>query len=266
MERRMRGTSNGTSETYSIGEVARMAGVTTRALHHYDEIALLRPSTRTAAGYRRYTRADLLRLQRIRLYRALDFGLEDVRALLDAPDEELRAALVSQRASLLHRLEETQSLVAIIDRVLDTPTDTHREGAHMVADEMFKDFRNEEFEKEAEERWGGTDAWKESKRRVASYSLDDWKVMAVEAKAINDALLAHMQAGHLASSPEVAAVAEEHRQHISRWFYDCSTDVHVGLADMYVADPRFAASYDTQAPGFAAYVSEAIRANAEHAR
>ena len=128
---------------------------------------------------------------------------------------------------------------------------------------MFKGLRNEEFGREAEERWGGTDAWKESKRRVASYDLDDWKVMAVEAKALNDALLARMQAGDAATAPEVVALAEEHRQHISKWFYDCSPEIHVGLAEMYIADPRFRKNYDDQAPGFAQYIADAIRGNAE---
>ncbi len=254
------------SDTYGIGEVARLAGVTVRALHHYDEIALLRPSMRTAAGYRRYTRVDLLRLQRIRLFRELDFSLDDVRALLDAPDEELRAALVGQREVLFRNLESTQSLISIIDRVLDsTPASTHEGGPQVIVDDMFKGFRNEEFAQEAEERWGSTEAWKDAKRRVATYDLDDWKVMAAEAKTINDALLEQMQAGIPASSAEVTAIAEEHRLHISKWFYDCTTEAHVGLAEMYVADPRFRANYDAQAPGFADYVAEAIHANAERA-
>ena len=251
------------TETYGVGEVARIAGVTVRALHHYDEIGLLRPSMRTEAGYRRYTRADLERLQRIRLFRALDFTLDDVRVLLDAPDEALRSALVEQRAALLRRLEETGSLVTIIDRVLDGTPD---EGANgMGPEEMFKDFRNDEFAKEAEERWGSTDAWKESKRRVQTYGPDDWKEMAAEAKAINDGLLAAMQAGEPASSAGATALAEQHRQHISRWFYDCGTDIHVGLAEMYIADPRFRKHYDEQAAGFADYVADAIRANAARA-
>ncbi|RLT34938.1 MAG: hypothetical protein DWI58_20005 [Chloroflexi bacterium] len=87
-------------------------------------------------------------------------------------------------------------------------------------------------------------AWKESKRRASTYDLDDWKVMAAEAKALNDALLAHMTAGHAPSAPEVVALAEESRQHISKWFYDCSLEVHVGLAEMFVEDPRFRKSYD----------------------
>jgi len=253
------------SDTYSVGEVARLAGVTVRTLHHYDEIGLLRPPMRTEAGYRRYTRGDLLRLQRIRLFRALDFTLDDLRVLIDAPDADLRAALVEQRGALLRRMEETRSLVTIIDRVLDSVPATNDEGTpQMIVDEMFKGFRNEEFEREAEERWGGTDAWKESKRRVTTYGLDDWRVMAAEARAINDGLLAHFAAGDPASSVPALALAEEHRQHIGRWFYECSTEIHVGLAEMYVTDARFRKHYDDQAAGFADYVAGAIRANAQH--
>lgn len=251
-------------ETYSVGEVARIGGVTVRALHHYDEIGLLRPSMRTEAGYRRYTRGDLLRLQRIRLFRALGFGLEDVRALIDAPDAELRAALVAQRSALLHRLEETQSLVAIIDRVLDG-TREGREAPDVPAADLFNGFQPDEYAEEARERWGSTEAYQESARRAASYGPEDWKDMAAEAKAINDALLAHLAAGDPPGAPEVTALAEAHRQHIGRWFYECSPEIHVGLADMYVADPRFTAHYDTQAPGFAQYVADAIRANAAQA-
>lgn len=255
-------------QTYSVGEAARRAGVTVRTLHYYDDIGLLRASIRTDAGYRRYTEREVDALQRIRLFRTLGFSLDEVRPLLDAPDGTLRAALVDQRTALLRRLEETQDLVQIIDRVLDG-TPPRNEGSPTVGIDDIKEaldgFRTSEFEEEARERWGDTDAWKESKRRVATYSLDDWKVMAEEAKAINDGLLAQMQAGRPASSAEAAALAEAHRMHISRWFYDCTPEIHVGLAEMYVADPRFRAHYDQQAPGFADYVAEAIHANAERA-
>lgn len=255
-------------QTYSVGEAARRTGVTVRTLHYYDDIGLLRASVRTEAGYRRYTERDVDALRRVRLFRTLGFTLEEVRPLLDAPDGTLRAALVDQRTALLRRLEETRDLVQIIDRVQGgTPTGSG--GSQAVERDDIRDalneFRTAEFEEEARERWGGTDAWRESKRRVATYGLDDWKAMAEEAKAINDGLLAQMQAGRPASSTEAAALAEEHRLHISKWFYDCAPEIHVGLADMYVADPRCRAHYDQQAPGFADYVAQAIHANAERA-
>jgi len=71
-----------------------------------------------------------------------------------------------------------------------------------------------------------------------------------------------MASGAPADSPEAMALAEEHRQLISRWFYDCSYEIHTGLADMYVADPRFTAYYERIRPGMAAYLNEAIHANA----
>jgi hypothetical protein len=59
--------------------------------------------------------------------------------------------------------------------------------------------------------------------------------------------------------------AEAHRQHISRWFYECEYEIHQGLGEMYVADPRFAKNYDDLAPGLSMYVRDAIRANVERA-
>ena len=72
-----------------------------------------------------------------------------------------------------------------------------------------------------------------------------------------------MKAGVAADSHEVMNLAEEHRLHISRWFYDCGYDIHRGLGEMYVADPRFAAYYDGVAPGLAIYLRDAILANAD---
>ena len=77
--------------------------------------------------------------------------------------------------------------------------------------------------------------------------------------------IALLVAGAPATAPEVAALAEAHRQHIGRWFYECTPEIHVGLADMYIADERFRKHYDDQAPGFADYVAQAIHANAERA-
>jgi len=65
-----------------------------------------------------------------------------------------------------------------------------------------------------------------------------------------------------ADSAAAMDLAEEHRQHISRWFYDCPPEMHAGLGRMYVEDARFTAHYDDIAPGLARYVSTAVQANA----
>ena len=118
------------------------------------------------------------------------------------------------------------------------------------------------YAEEARERWGDTDAYKESQRRTSRYTDDDWVRIKAEAGEIQTGLLQAFQAGTPADSTVATELAEAHRQHISRWFYDCTPEIHRGLGEMYVADPRFTAHYDDRAPGFAAYVRDAVLANA----
>ena len=115
---------------------------------------------------------------------------------------------------------------------------------------------------EAKERWGDTDAYKESQRRMAGYSKED---IAKAQQAMQDAtnlVLNAMKAGLPADSSEAMAGAEAHRQSISDYWYECSYEIHTGLATMYLADPRFMAHYEGQQAGLAKYIHDAIVANA----
>ncbi len=127
---------------------------------------------------------------------------------------------------------------------------------------MFGTSGHEQLEEEARERWGHTDAYSESARRTARYGQADWGAIHAEAQEIVSDFAALMRAGESPRGPRARAVAERHRQHISRWFYPCAPDVHRALGEMYVADRRFARSYENVANGLAAYVRNAIRANA----
>lgn len=121
------------------------------------------------------------------------------------------------------------------------------------------------YEKEAEERWGHTDAWKESRRRTASYTPEQVREIKAELEDIEAALAGLMDDGAAADGEEARAAAERARLHIDRWYYPCPPEMHVGLAEMYVADPRFRAHYDDRRAGLADYVAAAIRANAAEA-
>lgn len=115
---------------------------------------------------------------------------------------------------------------------------------------------------EAKERWGSTDAYKESQRRMVDYSKED---IAKAQQAMQDAtnlVLNAMKAGLPADSPAAMAGAEAHRQSISDYWYECSYEIHTGLATMYLADPRFMAHYEGQQAGLAKYIHDAIVANA----
>lgn len=119
------------------------------------------------------------------------------------------------------------------------------------------------FEQETRERWGDTEAFKESTRRTASYGPAQVQAIKEELEAIESRFAELLDEGSDPQAPSARAVAEEARQHIDRWYYPCPPAMHVALAEMYVADPRFKAHYDDRREGLAEFVAEAIRANAE---
>jgi MerR family transcriptional regulator, thiopeptide resistance regulator len=245
----------------NVGEVAALSGVTVRTLHHYDRIGLLSPSGRTAAGYRQYGPADLDRLHQVLLYRELGFPLEEVATLLDDPSADPEAHLRRQHRLLRDRLERTSAMVAAVEKEMEARS----MGISLTPEEKFELFGegySEDYEREAEERWGDTEAWAQSQRRTSAYSKEDWVRIKEEADDVQHRFAAAMRAGHPADSQQAMDVAEEHRQHISRWFYDCPPAMHAGLGRMYVEDDRFAANYEKVAPGLAQYVSTAVQANA----
>jgi MerR family transcriptional regulator, thiopeptide resistance regulator len=247
---------------YSVGQVAGFAAVTVRTLHHYDAIGLLTPSGRTAAGYREYTDDDLERLQRILCYRELGFELDKIAAILDDPDVDPIDHLRRQRDVLSGRIERLQAMVAAIEKTMEA----RKTGINLTPEELFQVFGDADptaHAAEAGERGGDTDAWRESQRRTSSYTKDDWLAIKEEAVEINGRFVAALAAGQDPGSPEAMAIAEAHRRHIGRWFYDCPPAMHRGLGEHYVADPRFTKHYDDIAPGLAHFVSAAVTANAD---
>ncbi len=135
----------------------------------------------------------------------------------------------------------------------------------MDDNEMFEvlgDFDPKAYEAETKERWGDTDAYAESARRTVRYTKDDWKAIKAEGGAVTVELGEALAAGAAPDHPAVQALVERHRAHIDRWFYPCSVEMQVGLADMYVADPRFAATYEAVRPGLARFIRDAVRIRA----
>jgi MerR family transcriptional regulator, thiopeptide resistance regulator len=248
-----------------IGEVARLAHVTVRALHHYDRIGLLRPSGRSEAGYRLYAESDLERLQTVLLYRELGFELGEIRDLLAEPGFDRREALRAQRAQLARRSERLGAMLALIDTTLAAMD----EGIPMGHDDMFEvfgDFDPAEHEAEAEARWGETEAFKESARRTRRYTKDDWRRFNAESEALTLSVAALLDEGVAPDDPRATDAAERHRLLIDTWFYPCPPDLHEQLGRMYVTDPRFTATYEKIRPGLAQYLSDAIAANAARSR
>ncbi len=244
----------------TVGEVSELAGVTVRTLHHYDDLGLLSPRARSDSGYRLYSYEDLLRLQEILVWRQLGFSLAEIQAMLDDPAYDRVSALRRQRELVERELERLGAL----GRALDAALESHVNGTRLKETTMFEGFDPSEYEDEARERWGHTDAYRESTRRAASYGEAEWRVIKAEADEVVRDFAALLRGGEPATGERARAVAERHRQHISQWFYACSPGMHRRLGEMYVADERFARSYEQHAEGLAAYVRDATAANAQH--
>ena len=245
-------------EAMTVGQVAEELGVTVRTLHHYDELGLLTPTGRTAAGYRLYSHTDLERLSMIVLYRRLGFGLEQVGELQGSDGRERVEHLRRQRDEVMARLAEMSGLVDAIDHALEAemnerPTTTEDLKA------ILGDGYSEERQAEAEERWGETDAWRQSQQRTSGFTKADWQRVKDETEAVESAAAAALREGVDATSPEGLAIARRHRESIET-FYDCSPQMHVSLAQMYLADARFTAHYDDREPGLARWLHDAILA------
>lgn len=217
----------------TVGQVAEQFDVTVRTLHHYDEIGLLVPSQRTPAGYRLYADKDIAHLRR-------------------------------QRAAVMSRLDEMQDLVTAIDRALEK----EMSGIKLTKEEqkeLFGDGFGDDYAQEAEQRWGDTEAWKQSQARTGTYTKADWVEVKAEMDANNAAFVSAMTDGEPATSERAMDAAEAHRLHIHNRFYDLTPEFHRGLGDMYVADPRFTKTHEDIGQGLAQYVRDAIHGNSDRA-
>lgn len=246
---------------FTVGELSRLTGLTVRALHHYDEIGLVRPSQRTAAGYRLYDEADALRLQQVMVLRELGVPLDQIGAAIDASED--RAALLrAHRAALADKRGRLDRMLAAVDAALAVleKGKTTMQSEDFKA--MFDGFDPADHEAEVQQRWGGTEAYRESARRTQKYGKPEWEAIRTESEEIYARLGALMQQGAAVTDPAVQAAVEDHRRHLERWFYPCPSQMHKGLGEMYVADPRFTATLDGKAgPGFARFFRDAIAAS-----
>lgn len=263
-----RAVASGTRETdgvgmRTIGEVARLSGLTVRTLRHYDQIALVQPSDRSPAGYRLYNAADLDRLHLVLFYRELDLPLEEIRRLLSDPAVDRGAVLRNQRHLLSERMQRLHAVITAVDAAIAANV----EGTTMSDEIMFAVFGEEQraVQAEASARWGDTDAWAATRTRTAHLTTEDWAELKQETDAILRRIADVYRSGAAPDSAAALDAVEAHRVQIERRFYPCSHVMQVSLAEMYVADERFAATYEALAAGLTPWVHDAIVANADRA-
>lgn len=251
----------GLMEALTVGQVAGTYGVTVRTLHHYDEVGLLHPSERTHAGYRLYTADDLQQLSTIVVYRRLGFRLEEIGELLEAEGAEVVDHLRRQRDAVRARLAEMTDLVDAIEHRLEAEMNDQPATTEDLK-ELFGDGYNEEYQAEAEQRWGDTDKWRQSQERQATMTKEDWARIKADTEAFEADLGVAVREGVATDGDRAADLAERHRESINQHF-DCDHEFQVCLAQMYLSDPRFTQHYEDLAPGTAQWLHDAIVANAE---
>jgi MerR family transcriptional regulator, thiopeptide resistance regulator len=238
---------------YTVKQLAKMAGITNRTLHYYDEIGLLQPASYGDNGYRYYDEDAVLRLQQIMFYRELGFRLDQIKTIINRPDFDLLQAMQAHRKALLGEVDRLNSLVETVDNTMK-----HIRGEmEMSKKDFYKGFDEEkqrQHAKEAEKRWG----------EKAVQSQQRWEDRSPEGK---NAFLTEMHeiTANIAANVDKGVESVEVQQWVERWHrfidencYPCSLEIFEGLGHMYPQDPEFRATYENIRPGLAEFMEEAM--------
>ena len=239
--------------TYTIKEIADLAGITTRTLRYYDEIGLLSPAEIGGNGYRYYDRESLLRLQGILFFRELDVPLKEIELLMSRPDFSPLRALEKHRTALRQRARRLDKLIETVDHTIATI----RGESEMTDKDYFQGFDETEYEDEVRERWGHTSQYAQSQIKWARYSADQKDAIKQEGGRITERMVT-ADPNAKPDDPGVQAAVGDYYAYLNKNFYTCDLPFLRGLADMWVADPRFAVNYERLREGGAAFVRDAV--------
>jgi DNA-binding transcriptional MerR regulator len=247
---------------WSIADVARMSGVTSRTLRHYDEIGLLPPAWVAGNGHRHYKEDDLLRLQQILVLRELGVGLAEIAEILDHQTDRVEALRTHHRRLLAER-DRLTTLAHTVARTIAELQDG-REVREMPKinrpENLFEGFDFSEHDEEARERW--PEQWEQSRAAVNGLSPDDVARFQRETTAQMIRMAEFMVAGAAVDDPVVQTEVEVHFQSVCRFWTPCGA-AYKGLGQTYVDDPRFKAGFDKISEGLAEYQRDAMAVYAD---
>src|SRR5215208_4413506 len=239
---------------FTVKQLSKLAGVTPRTLHHYDEIGLLKPSRVGENGYRYYGEESVLRLQQILFYRELDIPLEDIKKIMGRRDFDVLGALQSHKDALKKQVTRLNRLITTVDNTIN-----HLKGNTIMSDKAyFEGFSEKEQEKyalEAEQLYD-PETVRESNRKWKAYSPAQKETILAEGKAVYVDMIAAMPKG--AASKEVQGIVERWRKHMD-YFWTPKLDQLLALANGYNDDPSFKANFDKMHPQLAEFFREAVK-------
>jgi len=244
---------------YTVQKLANLSGISTRTLRYYDELDLLKPARKTSSGYRIYGQSEVDKLQQILFYRELGLGLEQIKNIVNDPEFNGSQALAEHREKLLAKRVQLDLLISNEEKTISA-----KEGASMMVDiEKFQGFKqklvddNEKrYGNETRNKYGG-EVVGQSNAKLLKLSEEDYqKFMSLEQQILSG-LVEAMKTGD-PTSEAAQQIVDLHRQWLSYTWPTYSKEAHRGLAEMYVADERFAAYYDKVQPGASQFLRDAI--------
>ena len=237
-----------------IKEFGRLTGVSVRTLHYYDEIGLLKPSyVDEQNGYRFYDETSLERMQEILFYRELDFPLKSIAEILASPNYDKQKAIAGQKRLLRLKKDRLERLIAALEQA------EKGEITMSAFDNSDYETARQQYEDEAKQRWGGTDAYKESQAKTAGYSKDKWNDVLAGMNGVFAEFAACEKCGCRADSETAQSLVKKLQDYITANFYHCTDDILAGLGQMYVCDERFKNNIDKNGEGTAVFVCDAIK-------
>ena len=244
---------------YTVKQLSKLAGVTPRTLHHYDEIGLLKPSRVGENGYRYYGEESVLRLQQILFYRELGMPLEDIKKIMGRRDFDVLGALYSHKEALQKQVARLNRLITTVDNTIH-----HLKGTTIMSEkglfEGFSEQQQEEYAAEAEKMYD-PETVRESNRKWKAYSAAQKESILAEGNAIYTDMIAVMPKG--AASSQAQAIVERWRKHMD-YFWTPNLDQLQAIANGYNDDPRFKANFDKMHPQLAEFFRDAVKVYVEN--
>ncbi|ABS33419.1 MerR family transcriptional regulator [Clostridium botulinum] len=244
---------------YKIKEVADMAGISVRMLHHYDKIGLLDPESVSDAGYRLYSDENLDRLQQILFFKELNFPLQEIKIILDSPNFNKKEALETHKQLLLEKKIRLEKIIQSVDKTISSMEGEFKMNKKEVlgAFDMTEiEEHQKKYSEEVKNKYGNTSAYKESNEKTSKYTKEDWNNIMKDWDIIYKKLANLMDKNP--DDKEVQEYIHQFREHISKNFYDCTPEIFRGLGELYVNDERFTANIDKYKTGLSKFLREAI--------
>lgn len=245
---------------YSINKLARLAGVSTRTLRYYDQIELLTPQRISSNGYRVYGQKEVDLLQQILFYRELEVPLDEIKRIVSAKDYDGIAALQSHLLALKAKRTQIEALIASVEKTIAAS-----KGEIVMSDrEKFESFKQKmvdenerQYGKEIREKYGDS-VIDDSNAKLLGLTAEQYESAQALSRKINESIKIAFEQGD-PSSELAQQVCAMHREWLEYSWNHYSKEAHLGLAQTYVADPRFKKYYDDIEEGCAEFLRDALQ-------